>query len=143
MKPLAMSAEEETEVAITKQIAKLQEDERLEARRKRKKLNKLRRQLQDKMNLKIILPGDTLLAEEEQQEERLFALDNIKSSKKLEEIRAGRTKAGKDVEMEDDEEEDNPLVVGRESRISRKDRMTREWFDKEIFAGLDLDKVNV
>ena len=138
-----MSAEEETEVAITKQIAKLQEDERLEARRKRKKLNKLRRQLQDKMNLKMILPGDTLLAEEEQQEERLFALDNIKSSKKLEEIRAGRTKAGKEVEMEDDEEEDNPLVVGRESRISRKDSMTREWFDKEIFAGLDLDKVNV
>ncbi|GAV09314.1 hypothetical protein RvY_18878 [Ramazzottius varieornatus] len=139
----AVTTEEEMEAAIARQIAKVEEDERLEARRKRKKLNKLRRQLQEKMNLKMILPGDTLLAEEEQKEERLFSLDNIKSSKKLEQVMAGERDAGKSFDEEEEEEmegDDNPLLVGREGLLSRKARMTREWFDKDIFAGLDLKK---
>jgi hypothetical protein len=132
--------EEEEEAAIQKQIDKVKEDERLEARRKRKKLNKLRRQLQEKMNLKMVIAGDGLLAEEEQKEERLFALDAIKSAKGLEKISNNASMDVDKEESDDDDEwdeqaEDNPLLLGRETMKQRKERMMNEWFNKDIFTG--------
>ncbi|OQV19616.1 pre-rRNA processing protein FTSJ3 [Hypsibius exemplaris] len=137
--------EEDEDAAIQRQIEKVKEDERLDARRKRKRLNKLRQQLTTKMNLKMVIPGDALLQEEEQGEHRLFALDAIKSAKGLAKV------AGEDVSMDveqDDEdedkwneamaEEDNPLLLGRESTKQRKERMMKEWFNKDIFTGVDF-----
>ncbi|XP_055348065.1 pre-rRNA 2'-O-ribose RNA methyltransferase FTSJ3-like [Paramacrobiotus metropolitanus] len=130
--------EDDEETAIQKQIDALAEEERLEARRKRKKINKLRRQLQERMNLKMVIPGDSLLPEDGT-EQSLFALDTIHSKKGLEKVVPEAEELADDVSDDNSDGEENPLLVERETRASRKERMMEEWFDKEIFRGVDWE----
>lgn len=58
-------------------MSRFQEEKHADAKRKRKKLLKERRSLQEKMKLKMVIPGDSGPSQIENK--NLFSLDQIKS----------------------------------------------------------------
>jgi len=113
VKPDEEGDDDEDELAkIDKQVAEIEEEKRMELRRKKKKVLKERKSLQEKMRLKMVIPGDTgpgLL------ENSLFGLTQIKTAEDLETVA--------DIEAGDDEEDLVPM--------EREPRKKKEKYNKE------------
>ncbi|XP_055544596.1 pre-rRNA 2'-O-ribose RNA methyltransferase FTSJ3 [Wyeomyia smithii] len=66
---------------IEKEIAALQKEEEQDSRRKRKKANKERAKLNEKLSLKMVIKGDE--GPTEQADAMVFTLDSVKSNKEI------------------------------------------------------------
>nr|XP_002734226.2 PREDICTED: pre-rRNA processing protein FTSJ3-like [Saccoglossus kowalevskii] len=178
----------DSEEEIEAQLDKLKQEEKADARRKKKQLLSKRRKLRERLALKMDLPNDTL---DFGTDEAMFSLAKIKSKEQLSEVGKGdinfmdeeaedseeelqfesasedesddgtqnqndREKDWDDSEDSDDEDDSedededesendvevdkNPLMVDLEDKDTKKERQTKLWFDKDSFAGVELDE---
>ncbi|KAG1714277.1 pre-rRNA processing protein FTSJ3 [Nymphon striatum] len=96
----SMEVDEKEEVKneedeISEEIRKLKNEEALEQKRKKRKILKERKKLRDKMDLKMLIPNDEPIVD---QDESLFQIARIKSKKQLTEVEKG------DISFMDDQE---------------------------------------
>lgn len=110
----AESDDEEDLALVEQQIKELEDAKAQDAKRKKKKLLNERRKLQEKMKLKMVLPGDS--GPSVLEAKPLFALDQIKSDQDLDRI----------AEQEADE-------LAEEPREKAGPRPKKAKYDKETF----------
>lgn len=90
---------ETEEESLEKTIQGLKEEEAALIKRQKRKVQQQRQKLQEKMRLKMILPGDTREVETDME---VFSLANIKSKQHLENVDEAKTD---ELYLEDDKEE--------------------------------------
>uniref|UniRef100_A0A182MQG0 Putative rRNA methyltransferase n=1 Tax=Anopheles culicifacies TaxID=139723 RepID=A0A182MQG0_9DIPT len=120
------SKEEETDVdedivelkQIEKEIATLQDEEERNSKRKRKKTNKERAKLNEKLSLKMVIKGDA--GPTEQGEDMMFSLKDVGGKRQLESI----LDQAPDIVVEDEEMSDAD-DTGKDSMYVRYNRETK------------------
>ncbi|UJR20609.1 hypothetical protein I4U23_023734 [Adineta vaga] len=123
---------------IEEQLLKLNEQQRKEAKRKRKHVMKEKRKLRDRLALKMILPGDIHdheTTEGGKNDQGLFDLEKIKTKKQLLEISSAipDMNFGADQEVHDDDD----VYMGQ-----GKNRIPRVSYDKDKSNG-DLSSIDI
>ncbi|CAF2672416.1 unnamed protein product [Rotaria sp. Silwood2] len=123
---------------IEEQLLKLNEQQRKDAKRKRKHIMKEKRKLRDRLALKMILPGDIHdheTAEGGKNDQGLFDLEKIKTKKQLLEI----SSALPDIDLGLDRgiNNDDDVYLGQE-----KNRIPRVSYDKDKHNG-DLSSIEI
>ncbi|CAF1008840.1 unnamed protein product [Adineta steineri] len=119
--------DDEDDADIEEQLLKLTEQQRKEAKRKRKHVMKEKRKIRDRLALKMILPGDIHdheTAEGGKNDQGLFDLEKIKTKKQLLEI----SSALPDINLNIDHtvNEDDDVYLGQD-----KNRIPRVSYDKD------------
>ncbi|CAF4604475.1 unnamed protein product [Rotaria sp. Silwood1] len=112
---------------IEEQLLKLNEQQRKEAKRKRKHIMKEKRKIRDRLALKMILPGDIHdheTAEGGKNDQGLFDLEKIKTKKQLLEISAALPDI--DLRIDHNINNDDDVYLGQE-----KNRIPRVSYDKD------------
>lgn len=107
-------SKETEEESLEKTIQGLKEEEAALIKRQKRKVQQQRQKLQEKMRLKMILPGDTREVETDME---VFSLANIKSKQHLENVDEAKTdelyfeddkeESGEELEMQSGSEEDD------------------------------------
>ena len=162
------------------QVEEAEGEKKKALKRKIKKTRRERAKLQHKMDMKILLPGDTIDMSDDKE---LFFLNQIKNKKQLETVEEhelsdadseseddedmvprkkkritfdreereykipgddetdseneeGEETDDGDISLEEADDDDNPLLVGRPSKKTK----AAMWFSKDSFAGVDDDE---
>ncbi|CAF3257565.1 unnamed protein product [Rotaria socialis] len=130
--------EDDMDKDIEEQLLKLSEQQRKEAKRKRKHIMKEKRKLRDRLALKMVLPGDIHdheTAEGGKNDQGLFDLEKIKTRKQLLEI----SSAIPDMDLGIDQvvRDDDDVYLGQD-----KNRIPRVAYDKDKNNG-DLSSIDI
>ncbi len=100
-------------------IAAMKDEERRLAKRAKKKASKEKRKTAEKINLKMILPGDEAPVREE---EGLFRMRDLRSKKDVEDVTEKATEAETLAESEEEEDSDDELKVKLKSVPYKKEK---------------------
>ncbi|XP_035892912.1 pre-rRNA 2'-O-ribose RNA methyltransferase FTSJ3 [Anopheles stephensi] len=120
---------------IEKEIAALREEDERSSKRKRKKTNKERAKLNEKLSLKMVIKGDE--GPTEQGEDAIFSLKDIGNKRQLESM----LDQAPDIVVEEEEKpaDDEGIVKGRYVRYDRETKGDLFEDDKLLAAGSDSE----
>ncbi|CAH3119901.1 unnamed protein product [Porites lobata] len=122
--------------SLEKTIQGLKEEEAALIKRQKRKVQQQRQKLQEKMRLKMILPGDTREVETDME---VFSLANIKSKQHLENVDEAKTD---ELYLEDDKEESSEeLEMQSGSEDDNSDEELGNHDDSEDDEELKFDEV--
>ncbi|XP_071945821.1 pre-rRNA 2'-O-ribose RNA methyltransferase FTSJ3-like [Antedon mediterranea] len=131
--------EESEEEELSKELTKLNDAEKADAKRKRKDTIKKRRKLREKLQ-KLKTVGDHL----ESDDVSLFSLKKIRSKKQLEEVdKGGAVDVDDDltevIELSEDEEDIDSGLDSDETEILRKDNLSKEEENDDDLSDYEID----
>merc|ERR1719376_973280 len=127
--------EDEEMAAIDKEVEELRDEERRKARRLKKKELKEKQKRVEKINLKMIIPGDEGPTATE---EGLFRMSDLKNKDDLEKVvNDGRV----DLVAEDSDEEEDQIRPKHEKYDKEKGALDSNglWYNEQIEEGKDSD----
>lgn len=123
--PVSLEEQEDLQdVEITKQIAELREAEAREFKRKKKKANKERQKLNERLNLKMIHKGDE---GPKLEGDDMFTLNQIQTHKQLEQVTDQTPDIVAESDIDSDEEKTKPRKIHYEKNIGHLDSKTLHY----------------